>query len=794
VVGADTGLTNRVYAAARRDVYVSVDGGVHFAALPARLYDSPPDGCCERPASLAILRGEDEAISFPLRQPQLIVGTYQGVYYSSDGGQTFAEGLYAEDHTAVQGPLFIVPAPGGRDIAYVWDWGGPNLATTSDGGATWHRIPPPYFSGAPQVAVLDAPGDTLLLAGIEGVFRSVDAGATWTPVANGLPPPPYRYATLGAGDPAHVGRAFIVVSGQGTYRSDDGGGTWIRVGPASPDLGQGVSVIPRDDVLWFNAGQFLSRSLDGGQSWTIVFRDEVSIDMALDATSSRIYTARTSATGNADPGVWFSDDQGLTWQPSLAGLTNSAIDFALSDAGGTIYAKVTDKLYARDDGGQAWRDITPPLKYGFDLAYPPEDILVLGRGSLLVRGAGSDLYRTDDAGTNWRSAGSSAVSLIAAEPGQPDVIYGRDYVYGCGIYCITQTHVQKSIDTGLTWTSINAGLPAITSRLLALGEGRLFAATSDGYWSSSNGGEQWNRTFWQSPPGTVRSVAPDPADSATVYALTDHGLFGSDNAGASFALVGPLPDPDAFFAAVAADATHTIYVATKEPTQPGAQPPPPDAQVYASDNGGMTWRAVGAPLADYAQVTDLLVSPISPSTLYAMSDRGVLELVARTDVARAVEFYHSDFDHYFVSANADEIAMLNLGSLPPWVPTGESWPVFDAQNLVSSPVCRFFSASFAPKSSHFYTPFPAECATVKANPGWQFEGIAFYVQLPTGYGTGNGYCSQGAIALYRAYNNGMGGAPNHRYTTSIATLNAMLAQGWTFEGEANTKVFACVPQ
>jgi len=47
--------------------------------------------------------------------------------------------------------------------------------------------------------------------------------------------------------------------------------------------------------------------------------------------------------------------------------------------------------------------------------------------------------------------------------------------------------------------------------------------------------------------------------------------------------------------------------------------------------------------------------------------------------------------------------------------------------------------------------------------------------------------------LYRLYNNGMGGAPNHRYTTSLATFNTMLAQGWAFEGEANTKVFACVP-
>jgi hypothetical protein len=113
---------------------------------------------------------------------------------------------------------------------------------------------------------------------------------------------------------------------------------------------------------------------------------------------------------------------------------------------------------------------------------------------------------------------------------------------------------------------------------------------------------------------------------------------------------------------------------------------------------------------------------------------------------------------------------------------------------LTSPTCRFFSTAFAPKSSHFYTPFPAECTTLKSNPGWQFESIAFYLQIPTGYGTGSGSCPSGTVPLYRAYNNGMGGAPNHRYTTSLTILDLMLAQGWVFEGEANTKVFACVPQ
>lgn len=161
----------------------------------------------------------------------------------------------------------------------------------------------------------------------------------------------------------------------------------------------------------------------------------------------------------------------------------------------------------------------------------------------------------------------------------------------------------------------------------------------------------------------------------------------------------------------------------------------------------------------------------------------------------AVEYYYADWDYYFVTSFPDEIGALDGGAFGGlWQRTGETFNVWPVPIGVASPTCRFFSTAFAPKSSHFYTPFPIECAAVKANPSWQYESIAFYIQIPTGYGTGNGFCPQGTVALYRAYNNGMGGAPNHRYMTSLGILGLMLAQGWTFEGEANTQVFACVPQ
>jgi serine protease len=156
----------------------------------------------------------------------------------------------------------------------------------------------------------------------------------------------------------------------------------------------------------------------------------------------------------------------------------------------------------------------------------------------------------------------------------------------------------------------------------------------------------------------------------------------------------------------------------------------------------------------------------------------------------AVEYYYAAWNYYFETAFPDEIAALDGGAFGGvWHRTGQTFKVWSQPNGSTSPTCRFFSTTFAPKSSHFYTPFPMECAAVKVNPNWQFENIAFYMQLADT----NGNCNTGTTPLYRSYNNGMGGAPNHRYTTSVAVFNQMTALGWQFEGNPLTKVFACVP-
>ena len=258
--------------------------------------------------------------------------------------------------------------------------------------------------------------------------------------------------------------------------------------------------------------------------------------------------------------------------------------------------------------------------------------------------------------------------------------------------------------------------------------------------------------------GSVRAAVfltttPTPAGSYYVIATTDLGTLG----------------PGQFFGPI----SQTVPILL-----------PPDGTYYAhvgafEFESGLCSAPDGYCLDDYVSFTNRV--QVLNGQIF---DAGPPPAI--TDV---VEYYNTDFNHYFVTSFADEIALLDAGRFQGWVRTGRTFPVWVQDNGSRHAVCRFFSASFAPKSSHFYTPFPDECATVQANPNWTFEGIAFHVQLPTF----NGNCLSGTQPLYRLYNNGQSGAPNHRYTTSLNVREQMLLQGWIPEGAPPLGVIACVP-
>jgi len=104
--------------------------------------------------------------------------------------------------------------------------------------------------------------------------------------------------------------------------------------------------------------------------------------------------------------------------------------------------------------------------------------------------------------------------------------------------------------------------------------------------------------------------------------------------------------------------------------------------------------------------------------------------VTGSNVVRVVAYYHAVFDHYFMTAIPNEIALLDNGSIAGWVRTGHSFNVFVSDTPGTVDVCRFFSTAFGTKSSHFYTPYATECTIVQQSPNWQFEAAVFNMVPP----------------------------------------------------------------
>jgi YVTN family beta-propeller protein len=162
------------------------------------------------------------------------------------------------------------------------------------------------------------------------------------------------------------------------------------------------------------------------------------------------------------------------------------------------------------------------------------------------------------------------------------------------------------------------------------------------------------------------------------------------------------------------------------------------------------------------------------------------------NTAIATEFYHAAFNHYFHTADEVETRLLVDGLFgDDWHRTFDFWRVWTAAGPGRMPVCRFFSTAFGAKSSHFYTPYAAECQALQTPSSvWQLESTAVYYMMLT---DASGNCPSNTVPLYRVYNNGMGGAPNHRYTTDAAIRAAMIALGWIAEGNGPNIIFACIP-
>ena len=154
-----------------------------------------------------------------------------------------------------------------------------------------------------------------------------------------------------------------------------------------------------------------------------------------------------------------------------------------------------------------------------------------------------------------------------------------------------------------------------------------------------------------------------------------------------------------------------------------------------------------------------------------------------------VEYYHAGLDHYFITGIADEITKLDNGTFVGWQRTGETFGAYaigSSGGIGRRPVCRAYGNPASGLDSHFYSASLDECE-LTAGLDWLLEAHeVFQMDLPD---PNTGACPEGGVPIYRVFNQRKDA--NHRYTTSIAIRNQMVARGGVAEGYGPNAVVLC---
>ena len=295
-----------------------------------------------------------------------------GLFKSTDGGGKF-EFAGLKDSRTIR---HIVIHPTNPDIVYVaaggslWaDGGERGVYKTTDGGKTWKAVltapaPNDAVTGASDLVMDPANPDVLYAAlyarqrkpwaflygvnatkdgaDVGGIFKSTDAGATWTKLTKGLPDKTGRIGLAVAKSKPGVVMAVIQSDAGGAsdidqnfsrqggiFRSEDSGATWTRTNPLNPRAFyfSKLEIDPVNDQRVYDLGWIVYVSDDGGKTFREDLFGKVHVDVhafaiqpasastpkpAKDGEPAKAPLSQHVIVGN-DGGLYQSFDAGKNW-------------------------------------------------------------------------------------------------------------------------------------------------------------------------------------------------------------------------------------------------------------------------------------------------------------------------------------------------------------------------------------------------------------------------------------------------------------------------------------------------
>ena len=504
----------------------------------------------------------------------------RGLFKSTDGGRTFTKALYKDENT---GAIDVVLDPKNPDVMYV---------------AMWESRQAPWENG-----VFNGPGS--------GLFKSTDGGAAWKPLTKGLP----TFEKDVAGRigltiaPSLPSRLFATVETRNSgesgflFRSDDSGESWVRISDDPYIVGRPsdfaeVKVHPTNPDIIFTASRVVWKSVDGGKTFRGIKGAPGGDDYhriwinPLDPNVMLIV---------ADQGATITVNGGATWS--------------------SWYNQPTAQMYhVSTDNNFPYRVCSGQQESG--------SACVLSRGH-----DGSITFR------DWTPVGVEEYGYIAADPLNPDLVYG-----GKVSRFDRRTGQTKNVSPkplrGDGYRVVRTQ-PVLFSPV----DPKILYFTSNSVWKTTNGGESWDsispdltRKTWDVPKnvgkyigsksaaptqrGVIYALSPSPLDVNLLWAGTDDGLIHvTRDGGAHWTEVTP-PALGPWAKVSIMDASHfdkdTAYAAINTLRLDDLRP-----HILRTRDGGKTWQEVASGLPEGATVNVVREDPKRRGLLFAGTETTV---------------------------------------------------------------------------------------------------------------------------------------------------------------------------
>ena len=695
---ADRNGQRRIYAAyATSGVWKTDDNGATWQAIFEHMASTSIGDIAVAPSNPDIVWvGTGEANIFRASMAGV------GIYRSADAGRTWEHMGLTDSQTIGR----IVVHPTNPQIVYVaasgheWtDNETRGVFKTTNGGRTWTRVL--YKSprtGAIDLAMDPSDPNTLYAAmwqrirrkwsdprvepGYDesGIFKTTDAGRTWTPLTAGLPEARFRgrigvaiarsnpkvvYAFIdnyeeGRGPQPNERDAYgrPITNGRTksaeVYRSDDAGGTWRKITENSDFMighsgtygwvfGQ-IRVDPTDENTIYTMGLGLNVSRDAGKTFTSLrgmHGDHHGL--WIDPSNPRIlYNAN-------DGGFYQSEDAGQTWKFAVAVPGTQFYNVALDTTTPfRAYGSIQDigsrraaiDLSKGRDGVAAVPFENAPGGEGSHHAIDPTNPDIVYTHGFYGNFSRTDVSQTSG-GRGGRGAGSTNIqpkdpdAELRAQWMAPFVISPHDATI---VYAGFQ-FLFKSANRGDTWEKLGADLtgndaaqmlprnssaiPYQTIVSVAESPKRknlLYVGSDDGRLHSTiDGGKEWTDLTSALPVRRwISRVVPSEHNEATVY-VTQRGREDDDFA----AYVYKSTDFGKTFRSIANNIpAGSVNVIREDPSNPNVLFAGTDFGVFASTNGGARWDVLGSNLPS-VQVSDLQYHPRDKFIVVSTYGRGM---------------------------------------------------------------------------------------------------------------------------------------------------------------------------